>query len=73
MRYINLLLTLTLCISSAGKKGKGNPYAITESRVPELIPVLGSRRARDASRKRSDWLRRSRTLDITNDVSCAVT
>ena len=56
MRYINLLLTLTLCMSSASKNGKGNPYAITESRVPELIPVLGSRRARDASRKRSDWL-----------------
>jgi len=25
-----------------GKKGKGSPYSITERRVPELIPVLGS-------------------------------
>jgi len=24
------------------KKGKGSPYSITEHRVPELIPVLGS-------------------------------
>jgi len=23
-------------------KGKGSPYSITERRVPELIPVLGS-------------------------------
>jgi len=23
------------------KKGKGSPYSITESRVPEQIPVLG--------------------------------
>jgi len=23
-------------------KGKGSPYSITEHRVPELIPVLGS-------------------------------
>ena len=26
-------------------KGKGSPYSITERRVPELIPVLGSQRA----------------------------
>jgi len=25
------------------KKGKGSPYSITERRVPDLIPVLGSR------------------------------
>jgi len=25
-----------------GKKGKGSPYSITERRVQELIPVLGS-------------------------------
>jgi len=23
-------------------KGKGSPYSLTERRVPELIPVLGS-------------------------------
>ena len=27
---------------SVGKKGKGSPFSITERRVPELIPVLGS-------------------------------
>ena len=26
-------------------KGKGSPYSITERRVPELIPVLGSQSA----------------------------
>ena len=33
------------------KKGKGSPYWITERRVPELIPVLGSRPAGDMSHK----------------------
>jgi len=33
------------------KKGKGSPYSIAEHRVPELIPVLGSRPAGDASHK----------------------
>jgi len=33
------------------KKCKGNPYSITERRVPELIPVLGSQPAGDASHK----------------------
>ena len=28
-------------------KGKGSPYWITERRVPELIPVLGSQPAGD--------------------------
>ena len=32
-------------------KGKGSPYSITERRVPELIPVLGSQHAGDASHK----------------------
>jgi len=30
-------------------KGKGNPYSITERRVPELIPILGSQPAGDVS------------------------
>jgi len=34
-----------------GKKGKGRPYSITERRVPELIPDLGSQPARDVSHK----------------------
>ena len=33
------------------KKGKGSPYSITECRVPELIPVLGSQPAGDANHK----------------------
>ena len=30
---------------------KGSPYSITERRVPELIPVLGSQPAGDVSQK----------------------
>jgi len=30
---------------------KGNPYSITERRVPELIPVLGSQPAGDMRHK----------------------
>ena len=33
------------------EKGKGSPYSIRESRVPELIPVLGSQPAGDVSHK----------------------
>ena len=33
------------------KKGKGSPYSITERRVPERIPVLGSQPAGDVSHK----------------------
>jgi len=33
------------------KKCKGSPYSITERRVPELIPVLGSQPAGDVSHK----------------------
>jgi len=32
-------------------KGKGSLYSITERRVPELIPVLGSQPAGDGSHK----------------------
>jgi len=32
-------------------KGKGNPYPITERRILELIPVLGSQPAGDMSHK----------------------
>ena len=37
-------------------KGKGSPYSITERRVPELIPVLGSQPADDVSHKAGDRL-----------------
>jgi len=33
------------------KVNKGIPYSITERRVPELIPVLGSQPAGDVSHK----------------------
>jgi len=33
------------------KKGKSSPYSITEHRVPELIPVLGSQPANDVNHK----------------------
>ena len=33
------------------KKGKGSPYSITERRVQELIPVLGSQPADDVNHK----------------------
>jgi len=39
-----------------GEKGKGSPYSITECRVPELIPVLGSQPAGDVSKKPSGRL-----------------
>ena len=42
-----MLCTVCYC----GKKGKGSPYSITERRVPELIPVLGSQPAGDVSHK----------------------
>ena len=32
-------------------KGKGSPYSITERRVPELIPIIGSQPAGDVSHK----------------------
>jgi len=38
------------------KKGKGIPYSITERRVSELIPVLGSQPAGDVSHKPGGWL-----------------
>jgi len=42
-------LALLTCIDVDVHKGKGRPYSITERRVPELIPVLGSQPAGDVS------------------------
>jgi len=33
------------------KKGKNSPYSITEHRVPELIPIVGSQPAGDVNHK----------------------
>ena len=42
----------TLCgLSGILSQSKGSPYSITERRVPELIPVLGSQPAADVSHK----------------------
>ena len=38
-------------ISPSRPRDKGSPYSITERRVPELIPVLGSQPAGDVSHK----------------------
>ena len=40
----------TICIA-VYVKGKSSPYSVTEDRVPELIPVLGSQPAGDVSHK----------------------
>jgi len=42
---------MTVQFIATSKKLKGSPYSITEHRVPELIPVLGSQPAGDASHK----------------------
>ena len=43
------LQILTYSLPANSKKRKGSPYSITERRVPELIPVLGSQPAGDVS------------------------
>ena len=42
--------------AAAAEKGKVRPYSITERRVPELIPVLGSQPAGDVSHKHGSRL-----------------
>ena len=42
---------LYICAVCACVRGKGSPYSITQRRVPELIPVLGSQRAGDVNHK----------------------
>jgi len=44
-------MTRATACSASPLKGKGSPYSITQRRVPELIPVLGSQPAGDASHK----------------------
>jgi len=41
---------------TSSKKGKGSPYSITERRVLELIPVLGSQPASNVNHKPSGRL-----------------
>jgi len=42
---------LWLCVSLLDTAINGSPYSITEHRVPELIPVLGSQPVDDVSHK----------------------
>ena len=44
-------LTILNCLAAVVKKGTGSQYSITERRVLQLIPVLGSQPAGDASHK----------------------
>jgi len=44
------------CVQQLCTAEKGSPYSITERRVPELIPVLGSQPAGDVSYKPGDRL-----------------
>jgi len=48
---IDFLTVVSEPIVHSGRTGKGSPYSITERRVPELIPVLGSQPAGDVSHK----------------------
>ena len=55
-RAINPSINGSFCFASRlldrqQHKGKGSPYSITERRVLELIPVLGSQPADDVSHK----------------------
>jgi len=43
-------VSMASCMEAC-KKGKGSPYSIAESRVPELIPALGSQPAGEVSHK----------------------
>jgi len=46
-----LILRLKRRMDGTLGKDKGSPYSITECRVPELIPVLGSHPTGDVSHK----------------------
>jgi len=48
---MSLGFTPIIVTAIPGGKGKGNPYSITERRLPELTPVLGSQPAGDMSYK----------------------
>jgi len=48
---ICLIIQSHKALNAGGKKGKGSPYSITERRVPQLIPVLGTQPAGDVNHK----------------------
>ena len=51
MTWLNLSHSELSLPKSTKGKGKDSPYSITERRVPEPIPVLGSQPADDVSHK----------------------
>jgi len=53
IRWCAAVQTLVNCHCKLipGRSKKGSPYSITEPRVPELIPVLGSQPVGDVSHK----------------------
>jgi len=51
MRMTSVLRSYENSSKSFEHNLKGSPYSITERRVPELIPVLGSQPAGDVSHK----------------------
>ena len=57
-------MSVTITELSLLIKGKGSPYSITERRVPELIPVLGSQHAGDVNHKPDGRLSRYVILDL---------
>ena len=46
-----ILFSLVFFLYAGHVCGKRSPYSITERRIPELIPVLGSQPASDVSHK----------------------
>jgi len=51
MLFSKLCLFYIVLTEFTEKKAKVSPYTITERRVPELVPVLGSQPASDVSHK----------------------
>ena len=61
--------TNAILCTETGKKG--SPYSITERRVPELIPVLGSRPAGDVSHYRRVYDSRHLQADCQEPASAS--
>ena len=51
LSHVRMIDVLRSWVVNIVKKDKGSPYSITEPRVPELIPALGSQPAGDMSHK----------------------
>jgi len=51
VKWAITMLAVITCMRLKHKKGEGSPYSITERRVSELIPFLGSQPADDVSHK----------------------